>query len=67
MQTVLDAMTASQVVDNQLENGADAHLPMETKETTTDKGAIRCSENFDKLINGGETDERAISIQHKAD
>jgi len=67
MQTPMDAQSASQPLDNQLDSNADAHVPLETKETSTDKGAIKCSENSDKLINCGETDEHAPSIEHKGD
>jgi len=65
MQTALDAQIPSQVVDNQSDGGnADAHLPLETKETSADKGAIKCSENSDKIE---ETEEQGISNQHKGD
>jgi len=64
MQTPLEA---TQVPAEDLNH--DARLPMETRETSTDKGAaaIRCSETSDKLINCGETEEHAASIEHKGD
>jgi len=66
MQTEQDVQSVSQVHEDQLgECQALAPPPIETKETSTDKGAIKDLEHSDKLINSGETEEQGRSLQQK--
>ena len=66
MQTEQDVQSVSQVHEDQLGEGQSlAPPPIETKETSTDKGAIKDLENSDKLINSGATEEQARSVEQK--
>ena len=68
MQTELDNHSVSQAPDDLIEEcQAIAQPPMGTKEISTDKGAIKASENSDKLINCGATEEQAKSVEQKVD
>ena len=59
MQIELDVQSVSQVPEEQLgECQALPQVPIETKETSTDRGAIKDHEDSDKLINSGATEEK---------